>query len=141
MIGIASRTTNGVKIPGRKQTRGEIIGMFNSKIQSLGNHLNVSIFFRLMVTHYSLRRQSPAVPGLVSLTLDAWQVSNVDIYQAVTGSWVEVVSPKEYKVQSALLGFTRLNASHNGQALGRALYKVVSQVGIAHKVCSLLLTL
>jgi hypothetical protein len=61
----------------------------------------------------------------------------VDGYFAVTGSWVEELTPHEWKVQTALLGFTRLNNAHNGKRLGQALFKLVKRVGIAHKVwCS-----
>jgi hypothetical protein len=63
-----------------------------------------------------------------------WQAENVDGYFAVTGSWIEEVSPRDWKVQTALLGFTHLNNAHNGTRLGQALFKLVKQVGIAHKV-------
>ncbi|TFK58436.1 hypothetical protein BDN72DRAFT_782099, partial [Pluteus cervinus] len=45
MINVASRATNGVKIPGRKATRDEIINMFNSQIQHLKSRLNVRFPF------------------------------------------------------------------------------------------------
>jgi hypothetical protein len=54
----------------------------------------------------------------------------------VTGHWVEEPSLGIWKVESALLGFTRLNNAHNGKRLGQALYKVIKRVGIAHKVSS-----
>jgi hypothetical protein len=73
------------------------------------------------------------VKGKVSLTCDAWQASNVDGYFAVTGSWVEEVGGR-WELQTALLGFTKLNNSHNGTRLGQALFKIVARLGIAHKV-------
>jgi hypothetical protein len=73
------------------------------------------------------------VKGLINLTCDAWQASNVDGYFAVTGSWVEEGPPSIWKVQTALLGFVRLNNAHNGQRLGQALFKVVQRMGIIHK--------
>ncbi len=57
-----------------------------------------------------------------------------DGYFAVTGHWIEEVAEQEWKLQSALLGFVRLNNSHNGLRLGQALYKVVARYGIQHKV-------
>ena len=35
---------------------------------------------------------------------------------------------------AALLGFTQLNNAHNGTRLGQALFKIVSQLHITHKV-------
>jgi hypothetical protein len=73
------------------------------------------------------------VKGKVSLTCDAWQASNSDGYFAVTGSWIEEENGK-WQIKPALLGFTQLNNAHNGKRLGQALFKIVSRVGIAHKV-------
>lgn len=42
MIDVASRATNGVKIPGRKVTRAEIMRMFKNHLTRLRNKLNVS---------------------------------------------------------------------------------------------------
>jgi hypothetical protein len=42
MIDVASRATNGVKIPGRKATRGEIKHMFKDHLTKLKARLNVS---------------------------------------------------------------------------------------------------
>jgi hypothetical protein len=49
--------------------------------------------------------KSDAVKGVVNLTCDAWQASNIDGYFVVTGSWVEESQPSIWKVQTALLGF------------------------------------
>ncbi|KAI0249256.1 hypothetical protein BJV78DRAFT_1129912, partial [Lactifluus subvellereus] len=43
MIDIASRATNGVKIPGREATHAEIKGMFKKHLTSLKSRLNVSL--------------------------------------------------------------------------------------------------
>lgn len=72
----------------------------------------------------------------MSITDDAWQASNTDGYFAVTGHWIEVTGPNEWKPMSALLGFTKLNNSHNGKRLGGALFKILDRLGIAHKVNS-----
>jgi hypothetical protein len=42
MINIAARATDGVKIPGRKQTRQEIIDTFKTRLTKLRDRLNVS---------------------------------------------------------------------------------------------------
>lgn len=81
----------------------------------------------------SITLKSDAVKGLINLMCDAWQASNVDGYFAVTGSWVDEGPPSTWKVQTALLGFVRLNNSHNGQWLGQALFKVIQRMGIDHK--------
>lgn len=71
--------------------------------------------------------------GKISLTCDAWQASNIDAYFAVTGSWIEEVNGR-WELQTTLLGFIQLNNAHNGVRLGQALFKVVSRMGISHKV-------
>ncbi|KAI0273134.1 hypothetical protein BGY98DRAFT_936386 [Russula aff. rugulosa BPL654] len=38
------------------------------------------------------------------------------------------------ELKSALIAFTRLNNAHNGERLGQALFKIIKQVGIEHKV-------
>ncbi|KAF8800352.1 hypothetical protein BYT27DRAFT_7018892, partial [Phlegmacium glaucopus] len=72
--------------------------------------------------------------GGVSLTCDAWQASNANGYFAVTGHWIEEVSPNMWKLKHALLGFTQLNMAHNGICLGQALYKICDRLNIVHKV-------
>jgi len=74
------------------------------------------------------------VTGEINLTCDAWQASNTDGYFVVTGHWIEESVPTQWELKSKLLGFTRLCNAHNGEQLGQALFKVVNQVGIAHKV-------
>jgi hypothetical protein len=74
------------------------------------------------------------------LTCDAWQASNVDGYFAVTGSWVEEKVSTVWSIESALLGFIRLNNAHNGTRLGQALYKVAKRVDVVHKASLILLT-
>ena len=55
---------------------------------------------------YDLKIQSDTVIGEISLTCDAFQASNTDGYFAVTGHWIEELSPGVWKLESALLGFT-----------------------------------
>ena len=43
MIDVASRATNGVKIPGRKSTRGEIKRLFKDHLTTLKAQLNVNL--------------------------------------------------------------------------------------------------
>ncbi|KAG6895297.1 hypothetical protein C0992_002089, partial [Termitomyces sp. T32_za158] len=116
MIHIASQAKNGIKIPDRCQTRQEIMSSFKKQMNFLRTRLN-----------------SFTVQGVVNLTCDAWQASNVDGYFAVTGTWIEEAKPREWETQTALLGFVRLNNAHNGRRLGKALFKVASRLGIAHK--------
>jgi len=73
------------------------------------------------------------VKGIVSLTCGTWQALNVDGYFAVTGSWIKEVNG-QWMLQTVLLGFIQLNNAHNSVWLGQALFKIVSWVGIAHKV-------
>jgi hypothetical protein len=45
MIDVASRAPHGVKIPDRKVTRNEVVGMFKKQMKHLRARLNVSLFF------------------------------------------------------------------------------------------------
>lgn len=117
MVDVAARATNGVKIPGRKATRTEIMRMFKNHLTRVREKLN-----------------SDAVCGAINTTCDAWQASNIDAYFAVTGHWIEVMTPTQWKSESALLGFTQVNNAHNGKRLGGTLFKVLDRVGITHKV-------
>ncbi|KAG1868057.1 hypothetical protein C8R48DRAFT_544498, partial [Suillus tomentosus] len=42
MIDVAARATNGIKIPGRKATRAQIVRTFKAHLTGLRNRLNVS---------------------------------------------------------------------------------------------------
>ena len=95
--------------------------------------------FGCSVTYvYLTSNQSQIVKGEINLTCNAWQASNVDGYFVVTGHWIEESSSGGWELQCAVLGFTQLNNSHNGQRLGQALYKIIDRVGIAHKVSSII---
>lgn len=76
------------------------------------------------------------VTGEVNLTCDAWQVENTDGYFAVTGHWIEETTPTQWELKSGLLSFTQVNNAHNGEQLGQALFKIIKQAGITHKVWS-----
>jgi hypothetical protein len=134
MIDVASRATNGVKIPSTADARTALMNKFKENVTHLRERLNVRCcFFHLMhdKTHAS---QSDAVPGLISLTTDAWQASNADAYVAVTGHWIESDSKGNWKAGNALLGFTQMNTAHDGVRLGNALYRIANRYGIAHRV-------
>lgn len=139
MIDVAARATNGVKLPSRTKTRRAIIDLFKHNLTNLRRRLLVSQLLILFIvvpnTNYN---QSDAVKGKINLTCDAWQASNVDDYFALTGHWIKETTVGVWTVQSALLGFTRLNNAHNGVRLGQALFKLVKRVGIAHKVSKIL---
>ncbi|KAJ7760273.1 hypothetical protein DFH07DRAFT_740800, partial [Mycena maculata] len=49
MINIAARATNGVKIPGRKSTRDEIMALFNQQLSSLRTRFRVSVQIFLII--------------------------------------------------------------------------------------------
>lgn len=77
--------------------------------------------------------------GAVNLTCDAWQANTTDGYFAVTGSWIEHdpdTPGADWKLQTALFGFVRMNCAHSGKHLGEALYKVVARLKIEDKVRS-----
>jgi hypothetical protein len=40
----------------------------------------------------------------------------------------------QWEIESALLGFAKVNNAHNGKRLGGALFKILDRVGIAQKV-------
>ncbi|KAG6888671.1 hypothetical protein C0992_007878 [Termitomyces sp. T32_za158] len=117
MIDVASHASEGVKIPGRKSMRAAIKQTFRIHLKNLKAELNGS-----------------KVPGKVNLTCDAWQAGNIDGYFTVTGHWIEEIGPMLWELKTALIGFTRLCNAHNGERLGQALFKLVDQIGIAHKI-------
>ena len=43
--------------------------------------------------------------------------------------------PTIWTIESALLGFVHLNNAHNSTRLGQALFKVIKQLDVMHKVC------
>jgi hypothetical protein len=138
MIGIASRATRGVKILNRHQTRDEVIALFKMQMNQLKIQLNVCVFLgRSQDRAPDSLFQSQYVSGRISLTCDAWQASNTDGYFAVTGHWIEELSPGKWTLEHALFGFTRMNTAHNGRRLGQALYKIVNRLGIVRKVSAL----
>ena len=75
--------------------------------------------------------------GEVSLTCDTWQASNSDAYFAMTGHWIEKVSPSVMKEHAALFRFTQMNTAHNGACLRCTLYKIAKRLEITHKVRAL----
>ncbi|KAF7372312.1 putative AC transposase [Mycena venus] len=117
MIDITSRATDGVRIPGKKLTREEIIELFKRRMDQLKAKLN-----------------GPTVTGEIQLTDDAWTASHGDGYLGVTGHWIEEVIPGGWESREALIGFVRLNNAHNGVRLGQALYKVVARLGIQKRI-------
>ncbi|OJT08055.1 Zinc finger BED domain-containing protein RICESLEEPER 2 [Trametes pubescens] len=119
MIHIAARATNGVKIADLRNTRDGIIRAFKKQMTALRAKLN-----------------SNTVKGAVNLTCDAWQADSTDGYFAVTGHWIEedVNNPDKWELQTALLGFVRMNCSHSGRHLGLALFRIADRLGIAHKI-------
>ncbi|KAK6969475.1 putative AC transposase [Favolaschia claudopus] len=117
MIDIAARAKNGVRLPKKKATRKGIINLFQERMDNLRKKLN-----------------GPTVSGEIHITDDAWQADNGDGYLAVTGHWIEEVSPGIWESREALIGFTRLNNAHNGVRLGQALYKIVARLGIQKRI-------
>ena len=94
-------------------------------------------FSVVAAAYITLYWQSPAVTGEIHLTCDAWQADNVDGYFAVTGHWIEESTPSVWEPKEALFGYTCLNNAHHGVCLGKALFKIVDRLGIAHQVrCS-----
>lgn len=52
----------------------------------------------------------------------------------MTAHWIAEDAKGKWSLKTALLGFTRLNNSHNGIRLGQALFRIVDRVEIASKV-------
>jgi hypothetical protein len=134
MIDIAARATEGVNLPNREQTREAIIKLFHDQMNQLKIRLHVRIlrYYTVFCSHST--SQSDAVTGMIHITCDAWQASNTDGYYAVTGHWMEEISPGVWELREALLGFTRMNNAHHGMRLGQTLFKIVERLGIANRV-------
>jgi hypothetical protein len=132
MIDIASQAKQGAKIPGQKAIQGQIITLFKDHLIQLKAKLNVSPF--LCPGSLLIISQSLTVQGEVSLTCDAWQASNTNVYFAVMAHWIEELTPAKWELKSVLIGFTLLNNAHNSVQLGQALFKITKRMGIEHKV-------
>ena len=115
LINIASRATNGVKIPGQKITQGEIIQLFKKHITKLKIQLNVGNQKLLERCYFLIALQGPTVQGEISLTCDAWKAGNTNGYFAVMAHWIEETTSAKWELKSALIGFMRLNNAHNGE--------------------------
>ena len=74
--------------------------------------------------------------GQISLTCDAWQADNTNVYFAVTAHWIQENVAGLWTVEHALIGFTKMNTAHNGTRLGQALYKACDRLKIISKVSS-----
>lgn len=134
MIQIAAQATREIPIPNRKQTREAIVAKFKQQMKALRDRFNVvTVWPFLVYMSIEFRLQSKRVDGEISLTCDAWQASNANGYFAVTGHWIEEVSPNKWELKHALLGFTQMNTAHDGVRLGQALYKICDRLGIVHK--------
>ncbi|KAJ7181304.1 hypothetical protein C8R43DRAFT_269096 [Mycena crocata] len=72
MINIAARATNGVKIPGKKATRDEILNLFQKQMDNLRMRIHVSLYF-IRLSAMLMRRFRRAIksaaksPSLVML--------------------------------------------------------------------------
>ena len=79
--------------------------------------------------------------GRLSLTTDMWSDTNLSPFMAVTAHWIEVKpgAPNDWRLQTALIGFVRLNVAHNSRNLGLTLFKVTERLDITAKVSVILL--
>ena len=140
MILVAARATKGVQIPSEKQSRKHIMKVFKTQTKSLSERLNVCmpviICNQRLTDHYL--SQSAAVIGETSLTCDAWSASNTDSYFAITGHCTEEQTHGNWKLQHALLSFTKMNTAYEGVRLGLAMFRICSRLRIIHKVRSFL---
>ena len=129
---ISSRATRGVKIPNKKQAREEIVSLFKAQMNKLKQRLNVHICLKLpLFTHLNCFK-SQCVAGDISLTCCMAGVE-LDGYFAVTGHWIEEHSPGKWTLKHALFGFTQMNTAHNGDRLGRALFKICHRLSVVHR--------
>jgi len=103
-------------------------------MKALKERLNVSSRSSLLPWSLIAPFQSKIVSGEISLTCDAWQASNADVYFAITSHWIEEKALDEWVEHEALFGFTQMNSAHNGVRLGQALYVICNWLGIVHKV-------
>jgi hypothetical protein len=132
MMHLASRSTRGISLLNKKQTRDSIVSLFKAQMKALKQRLNVRIILFLL-SPYLVHLKGKYVAGNISLTCDAWQASNADGYFAATGHWIEERSPGKWTLEHTLLGFVQMNTAHNGKRLGQVLFKICDRLGIVHK--------
>lgn len=61
---------------------------------------------------------------------------NLEGYMGVTAHFCAQDSHGNLVIRSHLIGFRKLEGSHNGVNMARELLKVIDEVGISHKVSS-----
>jgi hypothetical protein len=54
---------------------------------------------------------------------------------AVTAHWIAKGVTNQLELRSALIAFREVDGSHSGENLGQVLFKIIQDIGIAHRVC------
>lgn len=74
----------------------------------------------------------------MATTADVWSRENLDSHLAITGHYLSRLPNDDIVLKSELLAFRKLEGSHTGANLGKVFVKVLKEVGILHKVRSIL---
>jgi hypothetical protein len=134
MVRMAARAPgpDAIKIPNARLTRQQIIDNFADYIRDTRKELAVR--FHVHICHPLMYLQ--AIPGLVSLSCDAWSADNIDSYFDVNGHYMKETGSgveRKWTLETRIISFINL-AHHTGKHLGQALFKVCERVGIVSKV-------
>lgn len=75
-----------------------------------------------------------ATPGRISFTLDAWTSSNALPFLGITAHWIT----SEWKIESLLLDFIKLEGPHSGENLKSAFLQSLNEFDLTNKVSYIL---
>lgn len=76
--------------------------------------------------------------GRISFTTDLWSDPILDSYMAVTAHYlVRDKTTRKLQWRSGLVAFRFIEGSHTGVNLGRNFVKILQELGVLHKVLSL----
>jgi hypothetical protein len=77
-----------------------------------------------------LRQRLASLSSKFSVTLDVWTSKNQLSFLGITCHYID----SEWNLYSNLLAFEHLEGSHSGEAIGTAVYKVLTSFGVASKL-------
>ena len=77
-----------------------------------------------------LKDRLEAIPGDVSLTIDAWSSDVMVSFLGITGHYIN----KVWELEDDIIGFKELNGSHSGNNLAEYVVECLIELGIEKKV-------
>jgi ketopantoate reductase len=90
----------------------------------------------LSIINYFVLKAVQKSLGRISFTSDIWSDPNLTSFMAVTTHFCLRDEAGRLSIASRLLAFRVVEGSHDGEHIGDALFEIMDEAGITHKVCS-----